>query len=415
MPVLQLLAALCLCLCYSAAAADSALTWPAEQRKFACAGTYARVKLLADNRLALVYSRGADVCIRFSEGTTAVWGTEAVVARTAGYGNTNAELVELANGWLIYAWNGRPTGGGAYFIASKRSRDGGNTWGEESRVYTAGTESGTGCWEPAFLLLPSGELQVYFANESPYPVGGDQEIGMLHSQDSGLTWKQYTKVSHRAGARDGMPVPLRLKDGTVAVAIEDNGLDGDFKPAILHAEADAGWTGGPVAGEDDRRFAAFAPSAKPPTKVYAGAPYLARLPSGMTLLSVQSNEGRTATTARTDESVMQVYLGGADAQGFATRSTPFPDIPAGGSGLWNSLTVLDDSTVMAVSSLRGMGKDGIWTAIGKVRSGPIGIRFQGIRNGTVSDMLRKRSREAFDARGRRAPFPAPGPVFFSLP
>ena len=37
--------------------------------------------------------------------------------------------------------------------------------------------------------LPGGELQLYFANETPYPgANTDQEIGMLHSLDHGASW-----------------------------------------------------------------------------------------------------------------------------------------------------------------------------------------------------------------------------------
>ena len=397
------------------ALAALSLTWPGAERRFACAGTYARAKTLSDGRLALVYSRGADACLRISGDQGLTWGAEVVVARTAGYGNTNAELVQLASGWLVYAWNGRPNAGGPYLISSKRSRDGGVTWGEEARVYAAGAESGTGCWEPAFLLLPSGELQVYFANEAPYVAGGDQEIGMLRSHDSGLTWQQYTAVSHRVNARDGMPVPVRLQNGTIAVAIEDNGLDGDFKPAILHAEADAGWTGGPVSGDDDRRFAAFTTAPRPASAVYMGAPYLVRFPSGETLLSVQSNEGRPVSAERTDQAVMQVYSGDASAGGFGGRSTPFPDIPVGGSGLWNSLLVLNDSTVMAVSSVRGMGTDGIWTAVGKVRRDASGIARRRNPDATVIYGLPWIAEQGADALGRVGNPTRARAVLFSLP
>jgi hypothetical protein len=348
--------------------AASTLAWIDASRKFACAGTYARVKPLADGRQALVYSRGADACIRFASKPGEEWGGEAVVARTTGYGNTNAELIELENGWLLYGWNGRPNAGGAYFIATKVSRDQGKSWGDEARVYTAGTASGTGCWEPAFLLAPGGAVEIFFANEFPYAgANTDQEIGSLRSDDHGLTWKEYAAVSHRAGARDGMPVPVRLANGVAAMAIEDNGLDGAFKPAIVFGRPGEAGISGPVPGADARRKAALAGEWRLPASVYAGAPYLARLPGGETVLSVQSTEGRAVGADPVQASVMRVYLGDAGAQGFAACPAPFPDIPAGGNGVWNSLAVLDDSTVMAVSSVRGLGRDGIWIVTGRIR------------------------------------------------
>lgn len=350
----------------SAALAAPRMEWDASTRKFACAGTYARVKRLSDGNLALVYSRGANVCIRFRDGTT--WGPETVVASAQGYGYTNAELAEVGDGRLIYAWNGRPnaaSAGKAWFIATKASQDGGKTWSSEARAYTAGMVSGEGCWEPALLQLPDGPLQLYFANEGPYPGNADQEIGMLTSTDAGRTWGGYRAVSHRAGHRDGMPVPVHLGAGKgIVVAIEDNGIEGAFKPALLRTGPGGEWDR-TVAGEDPRRSLAVKGTLRPTAAVYAGAPYFVRLPGGVQVLSCQSTEGRVPAADPVANSIMQVYA--ADANGdFAARTTPFP-VPEGGQGVWNSLAVLDDSTVLAVSAVRGMGMDGIWTVTGRVR------------------------------------------------
>ncbi|MDB5105405.1 MAG: hypothetical protein JWP91_3094 [Fibrobacteres bacterium] len=347
--------------------AKTRIDWDAGTRKFACAGTYGRAKKLGSGDLALVYSSGTDVWIRKSGDGGRNWGTGIRVAHDDGYANTNAEMAELRNGWLVYGWNGRPQAGGPYFIGTKISKDGGLTWGAEARAYTGGPDAGTGCWEPAFLQLPGGELQLYFANESPYPgTSADQEIGMLRSLDNGGTWGSYLAVSHRAGSRDGMPVPVLLKDGGIAVAIEDNGLSGSFKPAIIHSPAGMGWGGTPVGGKDPRRWGALAQEAVLAPSIYAGAPYMVRLPSGETVLSIQSGEGRDPGTSPTAHPIMQVYVGTAEAGSFSGKTTPFPDIPAVGNGLWNSLLAIDDSTVMAVSSVAGMGNNGVWTVIGRV-------------------------------------------------
>ena len=217
----------------------------------------------------------------------------------------------------------------------------------------------------SLLALPDGSLQVYFANEGPYPANADQEIGMLTSADAGRTWGGYRAISHRAGHRDGMPVPVFLGVGKgIAVAIEDNGIEGAFKPALLRTGPGGEWDR-TVAGEDPRRSLAVMGAQRPSSAVYAGAPYLIRLRGGIRVLSCQSTEGRTPAADPVTHAVMQVYA--ADAEGdFAARTTPFP-VPEGGQGVWNSLAVLDDSTVMAVSSVRGMGSDGIWTVTGRVR------------------------------------------------
>ncbi len=357
------------------AVAETTITWLDATRKFACAGTYGRVKRLSDGSLALVYSRGGDVCIRETASPEKDWGSETLVARTPGYSNTNAEMIEPEKGSLLFAWNGRPSAGGAYFIATIISTDGGRTWGREARAYTAGKESGTGCWEPAFLLGTGGGVQLYFANEAPFPGSNtEQEIGMVRSDDAGLTWNGYVTVSHRIGARDGMPVPVRLADGKgAAVAIEENGIEGPFKPAIIHGRDGEDWSSGPVTGGDLRRTAALAGASRLPASVYAGAPYLVQLPGGETVLSVQSTQGRSVSSDPVASAVMRVYVGDANAEGFAGESEPFPGIPAGGNGVWNSLAVVDDSTVMAVSSVRGMGKDGLWTVQGRVHRSPVPV------------------------------------------
>jgi hypothetical protein len=361
----------------ASAQAEISVTWDSTTRQFATSGVYARVKKLSSGNLALVYSRSAAVRIRTSTDGGATWGVEREVARDSGYDDTNAEMLELSNGWLVYGWNGRPTAVASpgvtppYFIGTVISRDGGLTWGDKTRAYTAGNTSATGCWEPVFLQLPSGELQLYFANEAPYTTNNDQEIGMLRSQDSGRTWGNYGALSHRAGYRDGMPSPLYLKGGKgVAMSIEDDGVSGYFKPVIIHAPPGDNWSSGTVGGQDARRAHALAAGNRLPSNVYAGAPYLVQLPAGVTLLSVQSTEGRTISGEVHLRSVMKVYAGNDSAADFSNPTTPFPDIPATGNGLWNALTVLNDSMVMAVSSVNhgsgNPGSNGIWTVIGRI-------------------------------------------------
>lgn len=383
------------------------IEWQASSAKFVTSGVYARVKKLSTGVLALVYSSGSAVYVRRSSDIGATWGSAIRVAQAVGYSYTNAELIELENGWLVYGWNGRPTDTGAYFIASIISRDMGLTWADERRIYYAGRIFGEGCWEPAFLQLPGGSLQVYFANEKPYvDPNSDQEIGMIQSADNGLTWGNYTKVSYRAGSRDGMPVPVLLQgDSTIAVAIEDNGLSGYFKPAIVTTPVSDNWTSGFVSGTSNRRSAALTGSAALPASVYAGAPYLVRLPSGETALSVQSTEGRTLGDPAHIYSIMRVYVGDRQAKNFGNNSIPFTGIPANGSGLWNSLNVINDSTIMAVSSISGLSQNGIWTAIGKIRYSVSTVRQSGLGQKparlTADRAIRRLPRSVYLIKGLR--------------
>ena len=347
------------------------IVWDDAQREFVCSGTYARAKLLANNQLVLVYSARSSVYFRSRNEQGNVWSTAVEVARDDQgiYNYTNAELLELQNGTLIYTWNARPRVDGVdpYKIMIKRSDDGGATWSGEQTLYEAGTLFGDGCWEPAFLQLPIGEVQIYFANEAPYTTSNEQEISLLRSFDNGLTWSNAEKISFRTGSRDGMPVPVNLQNGKgIALAIEDNGIDGTFKPVIVHSSIADNWLSGYVSGDSSRRWHALRSDCRLPADTYVGAPYLIQLHSGETLLSVQSAERRNPENTHRRAN-MQIYIGTDEAKDFSQKSTPFPSLPDGGSALWSSLCQTSDTTVMAVSSLSGLpNQNGVWTVTGHI-------------------------------------------------
>ena len=342
------------------------IKWNAESCDFVGRGGYARIKEVG-NRHAMVYNLGRTAVIRFSDDKCESWSEPTEVAKGKGFTYTNCELLQLKSGRLLYTWNARPhkDTGLPFKIMYALSDDGGKSWSEGRDLYIAGTEFKNGCWEPAALQLPSGEVHVYFANEGPYTKSAEQEISLMRSVDEGETWSNAEKVSFRAGRRDGMAVPIYLPhSGEIAMAIEDNGIRGTFKPVIVRTANN--WREGFVAGNDSRREEALAERATVDDSVYAGAPYLIRLGENHTLLSVQSTEGRKGRGHKFAN--MQVYVGNKDARNFCRRSTPMPDLPEDGSALWNSLAQIDEQTVIAVMSVRGMerGKNGIWTAKGTI-------------------------------------------------
>lgn len=349
---------------FSSAEAQNGTTiqWDLSTRKFASTGVYSRVVKLSTGELALVYSDGPDVQIRKSSDNGATWGAALMVAHTNGYNNTNASMVELQNGWLLYAWNGRPQTDGTlpYTIDIIISKDNGATWGNRQTLYTADVYAANACWEPSMLQLPSGEIQLFFSNENPFRTNADQEIDLMRSYDNGQTWTTPIRVSYRAGHRDGMPVPVYLNDNKgIAYSIEDNGLNGNFKPSIIWSSVANDWTQGYVNATSPDRWGALRSDQQLAASVYAGAPYLIQLPSGETVLSCQSNNGRA-------NPIMQVYVGDYNAKNFAGATSPFSDLPSSGQALWNSLTVLNDTTIIASSSVNGLGQDGIWTVKGNV-------------------------------------------------
>lgn len=357
---------LCAAILIGCAPKNVTIEWDSTTCEFVTPGVYARITKV-DDRHALVYNAGAPALIRFSDDKCENWSEPSEVARAEGYSFTNCELLQLQSGRLLYMWNARPhSGTGKPFkIMYAMSDDSGKSWSKARDLYVAYPRFQDGCWEPVALQLPDGEVQIYFANEAPYTESSEQEISMMRSTDNGESWSEAEKVSFRAGSRDGMAVPIYLPHSKeIAVAIEDNGIRGRFKPVIVRTADN--WEDGFVAADDARREEALTPDCAVHDTIYAGAPYLIRLGKNHTLLSIQSTEGRKGTNERFAN--MQVYVGDKDARNFCNRSTPMPELKENASALWNSLYQIDDETVIAVMSVGGQerGKGGIWTVRGKI-------------------------------------------------
>lgn len=312
-------------------------------------GGYARIIQLQDGRLMACCESGG-IKVAYSSDMGKTWtAPRLIVNNVNNIPNCVPDLIQLKDGTIIVAYNPRPsrpyTEDRRFGIRLKRSTDNGVRWSDEIFVFDADYTFENGCWEPSMLELPSGELQLYFADESPYTTNGDQQISVCRSWDGGQTWSEPDCVSYRQGYRDGMPVPVLLADGnTIAVAIEDNGLGyGDFVPAIVRNTLTANWKNY-VSGQSSKRRRAiqydFCPVAK------GGAPYLRVLPGGETILSHQScyNHGDTHN--------MYVYVGNDRAMDFKAMSSPFV-VPENQSALWNSLAVIDTGVVVAVSGFNG--------------------------------------------------------------
>ncbi len=287
-------------------------------------GNYARMIRLADGDLMAAFDWGAKIYVRRSSNEGKWWGSPQFVANSQ-YPNgiaTNVEILQLQNGEIMISYNDRPTDGvNPFTINMTKSANGGSSWSASQVLYTAGTVYGNGVWEPAQIQLPTGEIQLYFANEYPYSFSGEQEISMLRSFTNGTSWSAPEQVSFRSDKRDGMAVPLILNNGDIVIAIEDNGLNGNFKPSIVSTSDN--W-------HSPQRWGALNPGL--PWFVYAGAPYIRQFPTGQTVLSVQSDENSS-------ESQMAVYVGNDEARNFTNLSNPFL-LPSNQSGLWNSLFII---------------------------------------------------------------------------
>ncbi|MBN2452092.1 MAG: exo-alpha-sialidase [Lentisphaeria bacterium] len=341
-------------------AAEPSIRWlPESLRLLVRGGNYGRMIRLRDGRVMACFDRGGHGCVALStdDGTRLA---EPVRVATFPHGvATNCELLQLHDGAILLFVNERPreVGEQRFGIRVYASRDSGASWQDHALAYQAGARPENGCWEPAAIQLADGEIELFFANEFPYPESREQEITLLRSHDEGRSWGPPERVAFRPGRRDGMPVPLLLGDGSgIAVAIEDQGVRGKLQPAILFSTLELRWRQPCIGPDSPQRWPAL--RSPPPPRIYAGAPYLRQFPRGTTILSYQTDEFGEAWT-------LAVALGDPSARNFGTPVVPFrPD--AGRACLWNSLFIRDEQTVTALSTTTIGGVPGLWAIDGRL-------------------------------------------------
>ena len=312
-------------------------------------GAYARMIQLQDGRLMAVCESGG-IKIAFSNDKGGTWSSATkIVSNPSNINESVPDLIQLADGTIIVAYNPRPTSPYSedrkFGIRCVRSTDNGQSWSGEIFVNDAQHTFGDGCWEPSMVQLPSGEVQLYFADEGPYTTNNDQQISMCRSYDGGQSWTTAQKICYRQGYRDGMPVPVLLKDESeLVIIIEDNGWGyGDFFPTAVRTTLQNNWQNNYwVSATDPNREQTLNLSYCP--RATGGAPYLRVLPWGETVMSYQSsyeNDGKLQ---------MRVAVGNEQARDFKAMSVPF-SIGTNEQGMWNSLCVIDTGVVVAISGI----------------------------------------------------------------
>lgn len=316
-------------------------------------GGYSRVIELQDGSLMAVCESGG-IQMATSSNKGASWSSPTRIASNpTGVNECVPDLIQLSDGTIVVAYNPRPVSPYSedrkFGIRCRRSEDNGRTWSDEILVYDASHLWGDGCWEPSMLQLPSGELQLYFADESPFTNSSEQQISLCRSFDGGLSWTEPQRISFRQYYRDGMPSPVLLKDGSeIVVIIEDNGWGAgftDFYPTTVRTTLDNNWADDYwVSGTDKNREKTYNLDFAP--KALGGAPYLRVLPWGETVMSHQSGLNHDGHPQ------MRVAVGNSEARDFKAVSVPF-NIGANEEGLWNSLAVIDTGIVVAVSGIAG--------------------------------------------------------------
>jgi hypothetical protein len=332
-------------------------------------GEYARMIQLHNGNLLCVYENGDGIQSTTSTDLGKNWiAPITIAASTPGVNMAVPGILELKDHSLLVSYNPRPHKiNGAwdttqhFAIVTKKSYDEGKTWRDERLIYQADYRFENGCWEPAQIQLPSGEIQLFYSDEGVYTHSNEQNISVFRSKDGGLTWTSKPQVtSFTPGHRDGMPVPIILAGTTdILYSIEDN-VGGQFKPSIICNSFNQNWqkTVGPTDAERN-----YALTPKLPDVVYAGAPYLRQLHTGQTLLSYQSTQNRGSNW---ELACMQVAIGDNNGRDFINASQPFTT-PVNKHGLWNSLCVLDDDTIIALTSTDAYGNNAIWMIKGHLK------------------------------------------------
>lgn len=202
---------------------------------------YTRVKQLPDGTFILFYNdeqNGTGVRSLISKDGVTWENYSTVFEQQEDKKYANPDAIVLQNGDLLVcsAWRHTktyyrdPTKGG---ISIKRSTDNGKTWSEEQVIFLGIN------WEPYFLQLRSGELQIYWTNTTNHilPSGNNQSTGtaILRSFDNGYTWTGDITVPYSGQVvakqatenydgvqfyTDQMPVAVELQNGTIALALE---------------------------------------------------------------------------------------------------------------------------------------------------------------------------------------------------
>lgn len=255
-------------------------------------GTYPRASVLADESIFLSFDSGdGDNFVLRTAGSGddgASWSALGNVAvepndpdRTLG----NAFPLQLPSGRILCAFRHHDKPGGPgdnliYRLLVSYSDDGGGTWEFLSSI---DTNVGNGVWEPFLFLDPEGGLQVYYAREKE---GGDQDIVMRRSDDSGTNWGARIVVATQGGSRDGMPAVVALNDDSLLAVFESFRSPGSGTFVVRTVQSNDNGATWPT--RKDLYLPAVATR-------NAGAPHLITLADGRLLASFMTDEDAVET------------------------------------------------------------------------------------------------------------------------
>ncbi len=313
-----------------------------------------KARQLSNGDILLVYHHGESygncgsrVTLRKSRDQGATWyQTQEVESPERGFwGFSNPDVIELGHGrlMLVTAARGKadPDSRNGFLDECRRSGlrlrfsdDDGTTWGPP-RLIAAGRGR---VWEPAIARLPGGELQIFYAIESPALMvdGSTQCIEFIRSTDGGQKWSAPGLISREGGCRNGVPNVLPLNNGHVVCAQEVVGM------------ATSPWLVDILGGRVQHFHLAQN------QYEFGGAPFLARAPDGGTLLAFHSQCRQSAYLKQFSGawlfSDIFVQRGDAEAKNFGPASSPWPTFNELSGAFFPSLLVTKDGTVVVLAS-----------------------------------------------------------------
>ena len=257
------------------------------------------------------------------------------------YGFSNPDILVAQNGdvLLAYTGRGRPDDNAHANIQVRISKDRGWTFGAPFIIPTGRA------WEPTMVQLPDGEIELFYSSEAPWwpSPNPQQEIQMIKSTDNGLTWQAPKQVAYTSGMRDGMPVPVVLKDNK-GIVFPIESVNNTKSPWVVWSSMAARFNYvGAGTLQNNRRWLATTEN------IWGGAPYLIQLPTGETILSCQDAGGRQIDS-NWKKNTMLVLTGNSMAQNFTNITYPWPNLPVNEGAYYSSLFLKDAATLVLVTT-----------------------------------------------------------------
>ena len=276
-----------------------------------------------------------------------------------------ANMVKLANGDILVVastraisnYRDRNADNG---LAIRISKDNGHTWGEEQIVYV-GTN-----WEPMPVVLPSGQIQIYYTDSkklTPGAFGAGNEVistgsSYIWSDDNGKTWQGgsnnaaehsigFAQVRYEYGSQiiltDQMPAVIALNNSTKLAAAAESFIGGQGYTSYIslaYSGDNYDW------GTPDTK--GVVPEDRVDNFVRGCAPYLVQFPSGETVL------------AYNESNVFYMMQGNAEARNFGAARKVFDKDLTTGKGFWGTLYCPDSHRMVA-----GVGGSGAILQVGQ--------------------------------------------------